>query len=250
MAEALADQLQREAQTLETYARSAFGAIGARAAYWRTLTDAATQYGVLPAAIVGTAIAGANEYSDKKAAQIGGVILDLFDGRSEIVPCRIAGGPVFFAVRQLGSKTGELGVIAIALRVLQYASAAAFAAFGWQLGDFYLEVRKTEADAVLLQAQTASVLAFQAKLATDPKIKAALADAAARASQAAADAKNGGDWYDPLLRAIGTAGAAAGSAWLLWLGLAWAWGRRDQAASAARRGASSAYRAARKRWRR
>lgn len=233
----LTQQLEAEAESLETYARRAFAQIGARAAYWQSLQDSAAQYGILPGAVIGDALAAANYAADQTAAKIGGAILDLFEGRAELVPCRIGSGPIFYAVRDVGSTTGELGFLAIVLRVLTFATVAAFAHYGWKIGNFYLEVRKVEADAVLLQANTANSLARQAAATTDPTARAALAEAAARASEAAADSTSGTRWYDSVLKAVGTAAAVGGGAGLLWFGVLWLLGRS--------RGRSSSRRSAR-----
>lgn len=213
MATAVEQRIMQEAQSFEAYAARALTVIGARANAWLSLQKTAAAYGITPTQVLGPELVERHRVADELAARVGRAIKGLEAGTSEIVPVRIGDkGAEFLAVRTID---GSLGFWPIVLRVLQVASMAALAGGGWQLSNAWLDVKKAEADALALRADTSHKLAELAQQVPDANMRQALALAAAEANKAA-DA-GGTSWIDKFTQALGQGAAVAGGAGALWL---------------------------------
>lgn len=208
---------------LERYVRGAVtNAIVQRWAFWRSLEQSGAARAAAP-------LAGAHAAADEDARRFAGLLRGLNTGALELVPWAEPREQGYGTIRLGVARTGALGLFQL-VPVLIIAAAAAVASGVFVLADLWLEARKLEAEASNLRAKTAAqITSTVAQVAQqDPHSAAALADALARANQAATAARP--SLLDQLVGAIGTAlPSSSGLGWLGWAALAWLFLRRRSA---------------------
>lgn len=193
--------LSEAAQDFERYARQAAPVIGGRALSWASLVSQFQALGVDPARMA-PALAAQNEKATRAAVHWQKWINALDEGRAELVPIQVAGGPVTIAVRAV-QDTG-VGWWPIVMTVARYATMAAATAAGYLTIDSYQDTRRIEATARKTDADTRAALSGLVE--ARPDLAPRILQAMETADRAGADA--GPDWVDRLTSAA--TGAAAG----------------------------------------
>jgi hypothetical protein len=155
------------------------------------------------------ALAEQLEQSYKRALAWGGALRDLDTGRAHFQPYTLGGDPeIRFGV----APGGTLGWVAVAWKVITFATGAALAAWGFKIADALTETAKVYADATVAEAQFWRDAMEIAK--ADPRLAPIITQAKAKADRAALDPRN---WVDKLLGGVGAGFGGAGLLVLLYL---------------------------------